>query len=82
MKEIVVKEAEKLSIMINYLPPYSPNLNPIEKLWKVMNEHVRNNRFFKSAKDFKYKIDEFLKITLPQIGSSLEQRLNDNFQRL
>ena len=25
--------------------PYSPNLNPIERLWKVMNEYARNNRY-------------------------------------
>lgn len=24
-------------IELHYLPPYSPNLNPIERLWKVMN---------------------------------------------
>ena len=78
----VIVEAEKLNIVIKYLPPYSPNLNPIERLWKVMNEHVRNNRFFKSAKDFKHKINEFLKTTLPQIGGTLGERINDNFQRI
>jgi transposase len=38
--------AEKLGIKLHFLPPYSPNLNPIERLWKVMNEYVRNNQFF------------------------------------
>jgi transposase len=28
-----------------------PNLNPIERLWKVMNEHVRNNKYFATAKN-------------------------------
>ena len=46
-------------ITLHYLPPYSPNLNPIERLWKVMNEYVRNNRFFKSAKEFKKEILTF-----------------------
>ncbi|MCW8397568.1 IS630 family transposase, partial [Legionella sp. PATHC038] len=46
----VKEEAKKLDIRLNYLPPYSPNLNPIERLWKVMNEKVRNNRFFKNAR--------------------------------
>lgn len=41
------------------LPPYSPNLNPIERLW-IMNEQVRNNRFLKGAKDFKEAISRFL----------------------
>jgi transposase len=43
------KAARKNGITLHYLPPYSPNLNPIERVWKVMNEHVRNNRFFKTA---------------------------------
>ncbi|EGO8359046.1 hypothetical protein EYW98_05930, partial [Escherichia coli] len=25
---------------------YSPNLNPIERMWKLMNEHAWNNRYF------------------------------------
>jgi hypothetical protein len=47
-----------------------------------MNEHVRNNRFFKSAKDFKKEIDCFFKEKLPNIGVSLGKRINDNFQCL
>lgn len=55
----------------NFLPPYSPNLNPIQRLWKVMNEKVRNNRFFKSAKDFKEAINQFFDDILPNIGHEL-----------
>ena len=39
--------------VLHILPPYSPNLNPIERVWKVMNEHVRNNEVFSSFKKFK-----------------------------
>ena len=47
---------------IRLLPmPYSPNLNLIEWLWKVMNEQVKNNRFFKSSKEFRDLIHKFLK---------------------
>ena len=80
--ETVLNEANKLNIVLKFLPPYSPNLNPIERLWKVMNERVRNNRFFKSAKDFKHKIDELFIKTLPGIGNDLSQRITDNFQRI
>lgn len=78
----VVDEAEKLGIKLHYLPPYSPNLNPIERLWKVMNEYVRNNEYFADAKEFREKIDHFLEVTVPEIGTSLVSRINDNFQRL
>jgi hypothetical protein len=41
---VVAEKAKELNIKLHYLPPYSPNLNPIERLWKVMNEHARNNK--------------------------------------
>jgi len=78
----VKKEARKLNIKLHYLPAYSPNLNPIERLWKVMNEQVRNNRFFKSAKDFKQAIWKFFDEILPDIAGSLSSRINDNFEIL
>lgn len=80
--EELKKMARKLNICLHYLPPYSPNLNPIERLWKVMNEYVRNNQFFSSAKEFRSKICGFFKNTLPEIGYTLSGRINDNFQRL
>jgi len=75
-------KAEELNITLHYLPPYSPNLNPIERLWKIMNEQVRNNRFFKSAKDFKKAILGFFKKKLPKMKAALHARINDNFQTM
>lgn len=43
------ESARKYGVKIHCLPTYSPNLNPIERLWKIMNKKVRNNIFFKSA---------------------------------
>lgn len=77
---LVAEKASKLNIKLHFLPPYSPNLNPIERLWKVMNEQARNNRFFKGAKDFKDAINGFFNHTLPRIGNTLNERINDNFQ--
>lgn len=78
----VTEKALTLNIKLHFLPPYSPNLNPIERLWKVMNERVRNNRFFKGAKDFKEAVTGFFEDTLPSIGNTLNDRINDNFQLL
>jgi transposase len=69
-------------ITLHYLPTYSPNLNPIERLWKVMHEYVSNNHYFKTAKEFRDKIDEFLTITFNQITSRLRSTITDNFQTL
>ena len=71
-----------LNIELHYLPPYSPNLNPIERLWKVMNEQVRNNRYFTSPKVFREEIHRFFSERLPGLAGALACRINDNFQTL
>lgn len=71
-----------LNIELHYLPPYSPNLNPIERLWKVMNERVRNNRYFPSPKVFREEIHHFFSEILPELAGALSCRINDNFQTL
>jgi transposase len=78
--QLVKDKAESLNIELHYLPPYSPNLNPIERLWKVLNEHARNNQYFATAKAFRQQIDKFFEVTLPKIGNALNGRINDNFQ--
>ena len=80
--DLVKEAALVLNIDLHYLPPYSPNLNPIERLWKVMNEKSRNNVYFKRKRDFKEAIDQFFSVTLPEIADSLISRINDNFQIL
>jgi transposase len=80
--KVVAEAAKKQNIVLHFLPPYSPNLNPIERLWKVMNEHARNNQYFATAKEFRQKIEQFFTTTLPEVGSSLDSRINNNFQRL
>ena len=74
--------AEKHGIEVHFLPPYSPNLNPIERLWKVMNEYVRNNRVFTSAREFREGIMNFFQLTWPTIAMTMVDRINDNFQSL
>ena len=74
--------AEENGIILHHLPPYSPNLNPIERLWKVMNEYVRNNTYFASTKDFKRAILSFFQDTWLGIKDTMRSRINDNFQTL
>lgn len=75
----VQAHAEKLNIILHFLPPYSPNLNPIERLWKIMHEHVTYNKYYQKFADFTEAIKGFFK----QIGRKkklLRARLTDNFQ--
>ena len=80
--QLVRDAALEKHIELHYLPPYSPNLNSIERLWKVMNEEERDNVFFPSAKMFRDAINKFFDVKLPKIAQSLRGRINDNFQTI
>lgn len=69
-------------ISIHYLPPYSPNLNPIERLWKVLREKKTYNKCYEKFADFKTAIRNFFFEDLFKIKDELARRINDNFQRI
>jgi transposase len=57
-----VKEYLKGSkLKLHFLPIYSPNLNPIERLWKWMKERVMYNTYYKCFDSFRDAILGFLK---------------------
>lgn len=60
-KSKLVKDwiSQQSLIKIIYLPPYSPNLNLIERLWKFMRKNVINTRYYPELKDFKKAINDF-----------------------
>jgi transposase len=37
--------------VLDFLPPYSPDLNPIERLWKLARRLCLHNRYFPSLED-------------------------------
>jgi transposase len=45
-REYLKSVKERIELM--FLPPYSPELNPIELFWKTTRRHVTHNRFFDS----------------------------------
>jgi len=67
-------------IQIRYLPPYSPNLNPIERLWKIMRETKMYNRYYASSVTFFYEIRSFFKEDVPKMIHRWASRINDKFQ--
>jgi transposase len=34
-----------------FLPPYSPELNPIERVWRITRRQVTHNRYFGTIED-------------------------------
>ena len=80
--QVLLDWIDTSKIELHRLPPYSPNLNPIERLWKIMNEYARNNQHFEKPADFKNAIGLFFSDTVPKIKAEINQRINSNFQRL
>lgn len=79
--EKIVDIAKKLNIKLHYLPPYSPNLNPIERLWKIMHEYVTYNQYYEKFRYFRDAILNFFK-TIGRKKRLLRARINDNFNLL
>lgn len=77
----IKKHAKKLNIKLHYLPPYSPNLNPIERMWKLMHEHVTYNQYYEKFSQFSDATINFLK-TIGRKKKLLRARITDNFQSL
>jgi transposase len=66
-------------IRLHFLPAYAPNLNAIERLWKVMHEHVTHNRYYENFPAFANAITRFFKATLPRHWNSIRDTVTDNF---
>lgn len=77
----VVAYAKALNIQLHYLPAYSPNLNPIERLWKIMHEQVTYNRYYETFSDFSSACLNFFK-TIGRKKKLLRARITDNFQKI
>ena len=59
------------NIHIKFLPPYSPQLNPVEKLWWWLRKERTHNEYFKTLDDMMDRLEkEFVKLT-PNILSNL-----------
>ena len=57
----VREAAKRLNIELAYLPPYSPNLNPIERLWKFMKSKVSANTCFEGFGLFRQALIKFFR---------------------
>jgi len=49
------------NIEIEYLPPYSPELNPVERLWKWLKNNTIHNRIFEKLEDIMASLTDELK---------------------
>ncbi len=55
-----IKKWEEKGLSLFYLPPYSPQLNPIEILWRFMKYHWIEFEAYKSANDMKNYVEKVI----------------------
>ena len=74
----VQDKAKELGIKIEYLPSYSPNLNPIERLWKFMKKKVMANTYYPDIETFQEELMLFLR-GIRKHKKELSTLITDNF---
>ena len=78
VKEWLAKAGRK--VVLHFLPPYCPHLDPIERLWAVMHENVTHNRDYKTFGEFRRDVIKFLRHTGPRGWNHFCDRITDNFR--
>ena len=57
---LVTEFAKDLKIELLFLPSYSPNLNLIERLWRLVRKDCLNGKYFEHFDDLRYTIKQSL----------------------
>ena len=75
---------ENSRVKLHFLPPYSPNLNPIERLWKWMKERVIYNTYYEHFEEFRIAVVGFFALLSTvtaesRLGQTLRSRVRDKF---
>jgi transposase len=60
--EVVTALSEELGIALHYIPPYSPNLNLIERIWKHVKGRLRS-KYYDRFDVFKDTVDSIIEDT-------------------
>ncbi len=77
----ITKFLETSKIKLLYLPPYAPNLNLIERVWKFFKKRVLANRYYESFLEFRIACLKFFrKTTWRSYRKELDSLLTDNFR--
>ena len=81
----VKKFLETSKVIMHFLPSYSPNLNPIERVWKWMRERVMYNTYYEHFEEYKSAIMGFLEgiSTLDPdsiLGQAFASQVRDEFR--
>jgi len=75
---LLKESVEGTNIKLIFLPPYSPNLNLIERYWKFFKKKVLNNCYYETFGEFKLACESFFR-KRKKYRSELQTLLAENF---
>ncbi len=78
--KLVQELAIRLGIELLFLPPYSPNLNLIERFWKFVKKHCLYSRYYPDSATFQQAILSFIATAPSMYKTELESLLTLKFQ--
>jgi transposase len=74
--------AKELGITLQFLPSYSPNLNLIERLWKLVKKKCLYNIYYETFDEFTSGINDCLSRVETDYQSELTTLMKLNFQNI
>lgn len=78
--KLVLAHAAARGITLLFLPPYSPNLNLIERLWKFIKKDCLNGRYYPTHQQFQAAVLNSLDAINTRHRDALATTLTLNFQ--
>jgi transposase len=78
---VVQSLAESMGIELLFLPSYSPNLNLIERLWKLIKRRSLYGRYHPTFADFRAAIEQTIAGLPVEYTADLASLMTLNFQR-
>ena len=67
-------------IVLHFVPSYCPHLNPIERLWALMHEHLTHNKTYPTCREFADAMLDFLRNEVPKRWGEYCDSVTDNFR--
>lgn len=77
--QLVQELAEELGIYLVYIPPYSPNLNLIERFWKFTKGELRT-KYYERFDLFKSKIDAIIRSSTMENHGTVSRLIGEKVQ--
>ena len=77
IRKILVKYAHRIELI--FLPGYSPDLNPIERIWWYMRKKISHNRYLQKLEERIEALSNFMKEfeTENELGKTLSKICSD-----